>query len=423
MITNVKVIEIYKNNVFFLKIKLPEIFSEITIGRGIKNDIILDEDYVSYEHASVKKDNLKYFFTDKKSSNGSYVSGKSVKNETVELSLNDYIKIYNFLFLFKEEHIEPNKGTQFVETKCEDDRQKFERMKKEFIIFNGMPMEEPIKDFINFFSNSKGPLLIFGEAGTGKELLAKAIHKVIYKKEEEYDFIHMRCFETEEEGQFWEYLNQANEANNATLFLDNIHNIKNNKKIRAELFRIIQEKRFKTLSGDYKSVNFMIIATSINRKFISEFKQEDENLYDPLDALSITIPPLRERGKDDIDLLVNHFLDIYGKKYNNKCKFTKRAMDFIYKFKWPGNVKQMEGIIERFCLTSKQEVDRIDLFYLFEPDKEETLKESGTIEDIKRKIFIQSHKKNGGIEDKVSKELGISRATFYRYQKDYFNDE
>ena len=209
-------------------------------------------------------------------------------------------------------------------------------------------------------------VLILGETGTGKELIAKAIHNLSNRKENA--FITVNCaalpvqlIESElfghEKGSFTgaieKRIGKFEVANGGTIFLDEIGELP--LEIQAKLLRVLQEKEFERLGGKSTVHSDVRIVAATNRNLEKEVEQGKfrNDLYFRLNVFPIIVPPLRER-KDDIPLLVKYFIDKYSKKLGREVKSIKKIdLDILLKYDWPGNIRELEHIIERAIIVSE----------------------------------------------------------------------
>jgi transcriptional regulator with GAF, ATPase, and Fis domain len=208
--------------------------------------------------------------------------------------------------------------------------------------------------------------LILGETGTGKELIAKAIHNLSSRKENA--FITVNCaalpaqlIESElfghEKGSFTGALEKRigkfEVANGGTIFLDEIGELP--LEIQAKLLRVLQEKEFERLGGKSTVRSDVRIVAATNRELEKEVERGKfrSDLFFRLNVFPILVPPLRER-KDDIPLLVKYFIDKYSKKIGKEHKSIKKSdLDMLLKYDWPGNIRELEHIIERAIIVSE----------------------------------------------------------------------
>jgi len=213
-------------------------------------------------------------------------------------------------------------------------------------------------------------VLIRGENGTGKELVAKAIHFNSPRKNG--SFIAINCGAIPEAlmeselfghekgaftGAFERKIGKFQLANNGTLFLDEIGELK--PEMQVKLLRVLQEKKFVPVGGqrEIKTNTRIIAATNRNLEKMIEDRIFREDLFYRLNVLPIFLPPLRDRV-DDIPALVQHFIKKIGKKHPNQIKgVAPDAMDALKRHQWPGNIRELENLIERaFIIESKDEI-------------------------------------------------------------------
>lgn len=211
-------------------------------------------------------------------------------------------------------------------------------------------------------------VLIKGENGTGKELVAQQIHKQSLRKNN--PFVELNCaaipeelIESElfgyEKGAFPGAINQKvgkfDKANGGTLFLDEIGDM--SLKTQSKILRVLQEQRFERLGGtEVFKVDVRIIAAT-NKNLEKEIKKGTfrEDLYFRLNVIPIEIPPLRER-LDDIPLLVNYFLKQFNSFTTREEKeFTPEAMECMMQYHWPGNIRELRNIVERIVIMVKDQ--------------------------------------------------------------------
>ena len=238
---------------------------------------------------------------------------------------------------------------------------KFEKV--ENIVFSSKKMKEIINLALKV-SKTDASVLLRGESGVGKELLADLIHK--HSKRKKKPFIKVNCAaipETLLEAELFGYTKGAftgaiterkgrfEEAHGGTIFLDEIGDMP--KSLQAKILRVIQSREFERL-GSSKVVKAdvrIIAATNKNLEELVKRGEFREDLYFRLNVVPIFIPPLRER-KEDIPPLVEHFLLKYNSKYSKNISISKSALALIENYDWPGNVREIENMIERLVVTT-----------------------------------------------------------------------
>ncbi|MDW7673353.1 MAG: sigma 54-interacting transcriptional regulator, partial [Bacillota bacterium] len=212
-------------------------------------------------------------------------------------------------------------------------------------------------------------VLITGETGAGKEIIAKIIHKASPRKDG--PFIAVNCGaipETLLESELFGYdkgaftganrdgkLGLLEVANEGTVFLDEIGDLP--LQLQVKLLRVIQEQEIVRIGG-VKPVKLnirILAATNRNLQQMVEEKKFREDLFYRLNVIPINIPPLRERREDIIPLAV-HFLEKYGKKYSMRKKFSPDALSLLERYTWPGNVRELENVVERALIMSEGDI-------------------------------------------------------------------
>ncbi|HID93509.1 MAG TPA: sigma-54-dependent Fis family transcriptional regulator [bacterium (Candidatus Stahlbacteria)] len=312
------------------------------------------------------------------------------------------------------------------------------------IVGNSKKMQEVYR-MIDRVIQSDVNVLIQGESGTGKELIAKAIHFNGPRKDS--PFIDVSCaaipealLESElfghEKGAFTDAISKRigkiERANGGTLFLDEIGEM--SLATQAKILRFLEERTFERVGGKEKITANVRIISATNRKLQDEVKAKRfrEDLYYRIAVFPIYLPPLRER-KEDIPLLVAHFLKKFGKKANKEIKkVTPEAMEALMSYEWPGNVRELENVIQRAIVLT--EGDTIDINQLpmevqklppsVIPDKYGIAVMHDTdkilpFQETEKRILLHALKISKGNISQAAKELNIGRATLYRKAQKY----
>ncbi|RLB73215.1 MAG: sigma-54-dependent Fis family transcriptional regulator [Deltaproteobacteria bacterium] len=211
--------------------------------------------------------------------------------------------------------------------------------------------------------HEKATVLITGDSGTGKELVAQAIHNLSPRSEQ--PFVEINCgslpfnlLETElfghERGAFTDAKNRKiglfEEADGGSIFLDEIGEM--DMSLQVKLLRVLEDLKIRRLGGNRNiDINVRIIAaTNANLKGAIEHKEFREDLYYRLNVFPIHIPPLRER-REDIPLLLEYFLQRFSKGFNQSMRgFSRDALDLVMRYHWPGNVREFRNVVERICI-------------------------------------------------------------------------
>ncbi len=302
----------------------------------------------------------------------------------------------------------------------------------EDLIGKNKNMQE-IFELIKTIADSKSTVLIQGETGTGKELIARAIHNTSSRRKG--PFVILSCaalpaslIESElfgyEKGAFTDAKTRKRGklelAHGGTLFLDEIGDI--SPKTQVDLLRFLQEREFRRLGGEevIKVDVRIIAATNKNLKSLVEQGKFREDLFYRLNVITIDIPPLRER-KEDIPLLVAHFLEKFNIENKKSVeRISEETMELLLAYHWPGNVREIENCIERAVVICKGNLIKpADLPEYIRAPISPSYKEDMSLEELE-KIHIEKilTKYKFNIQ-KSSEILGIDRATLYRKIKKY----
>ncbi|ORJ63121.1 sigma-54-dependent transcriptional regulator [Geothermobacter hydrogeniphilus] len=216
-------------------------------------------------------------------------------------------------------------------------------------------------------------VLITGESGVGKELVARAIHNLSPRRDR--PFVEINCgslpfnlLETElfghERGAFTDAktrkLGLFEEANGGTIFLDEIGEMDMN--LQVKLLRVLEDRKIRRLGGN-RNIDIdvrVVAATNRNLKQAIDDKAFREDLYYRLNVFPITIPPLRER-REDIPQLLDYFLKRFARAFNKRMREVSReALDLLMRYHWPGNVRELKNVVERICIMHNVEVIKPD---------------------------------------------------------------
>jgi len=306
-------------------------------------------------------------------------------------------------------------------------------------------VSEKIKGVVEFakrISEYKTTVLITGESGTGKELIARAIHETSPRRDK--PFVAVNCAaipDTLLESELFGYVKGAfsgahgtkkglfEEAHGGTLFLDEIGEFP--LQLQPKLLRVLQEEEIRRL-GDTKTVKIDVrIITATSRDLGQDVRQGSfrEDLYYRLNILPVHIPPLRDR-KEDIKLLIEHFLQKYNQKLNRKIKgVSPSAMSEILEYPWPGNVRELENVIERaMILTDSEYIQRIDLSLRENDFRMNTLIDSLSLEEawqrLEKAYIEKALSKTDGNRTQAAKLLGLSRrALLYKLKQYGYSEE
>ncbi len=279
-------------------------------------------------------------------------------------------------------------------------------------------------------------VLIEGESGTGKELFARAIHNLSFR--EDKSFVAVSCGalpDTLLESELFGYkagaFTDAKKdkpgrfamAEGGTLFLDEISDV--SAAVQVRLLRVLQERTYEPL-GAVSSVNANVrVITAANQK-LSELVEQGkfrEDLYYRINVMRLELPPLRER-KDDVPLLVNHFTNRFRRLRNKNIScVTDEVLASLLAYDYPGNVRELENIIEHcFVLCQGEVIEKKHLPASVCPsssmDKIKT-SEITTLKQMEQLLITEALRRNKGNQTATAKELGINKSTLFRKLKAY----
>lgn len=288
-----------------------------------------------------------------------------------------------------------------------------------------------ISNLIEQVAPSKTSVLILGENGVGKEVIANLIHDFSNRKSNPFIKVHCAALsenllESElfghEKGAFTGAIKEKKGrfelANKGTIFLDEIGEISPN--IQVKLLRVIQEKSFERVGGE-KTINVdvrIIAATNRNLKKEVEEGRFREDLYYRLNVVQITVPPLRER-KEDILLMMSSFIQNFSEENDKNIKeITKKAKTALYNYNWPGNVRELKNVLEAAVVLSKDGVIDINDLppYLKNEDEQGNflkIKMPATMDEIEKEAIISTLALANGNKSKTAEMLNMNRKTLY----------
>ncbi len=319
-------------------------------------------------------------------------------------------------------------------------KEQLEPSSLENIIGSSPPMLD-LFNMINKTSSSSANVLITGESGTGKELVAKAIHNLSPRKANR--FVALNCAAIPDgllESELFGYMKGAftgaaknkegmfELADGGTLFLDEIGEMPVN--LQVKILRVIEGGTFLRVGGVKDITGDVRLVAATNRK-LQDLIVEGlfrEDLYFRLNVLSVNIPPLRER-KDDIPLLVDHFLEKFS---GGKMSFSGDAVRMMKNYKWKGNVRELQNIVERSVLLCDTEI--IDIDHLSDEIRSGQAAEAVSVpqggidfekimEDTEKAYLLKSLEKTNGVMTEAAKLLNISFRSFRHKLKKFGIDK
>jgi len=295
-----------------------------------------------------------------------------------------------------------------------------------------------IQDVIDQISNTNVAVLITGESGVGKEVVAKAVHNASVRRTK--PFVAINCaalpstlLEAElfgyEKGAFTgatqRHLGKFEQAQGGTLLLDEVSEME--PALQAKLLRALQEREIERLGGSGPvSVDVRIIATS-NRDLPQAVEQGQfrQDLYYRLHVINIEIPALRDRPRD-IELLANHFLALYSDQFNKPMmSFAPDAINKLMSYKWPGNVRELTNVIQRTSLLANSSIITakdipVDIAQEVSSDNWiSSLPIGKTLAEVETQFILETLKFHSGNRTHAAKTLDISLRTLRNKINDF----
>ena len=311
-------------------------------------------------------------------------------------------------------------------------RQKYRRGK---IIGTSKPMQK-IFDYIDKVADTDSTILITGPSGTGKELIARAIHYDSNRSEK--PFVVINCGAIPETlleselfgaekgaytGAYKSRKGRFESANGGTVFLDEIGEM--SPSLQVKLLRVLEDQKFEKV-GATKTIHVDVrIVAATNRNLTTAMNNSTfrEDLYYRLNVIPIKVPTLRQRT-GDIPVLTNHFLERFQRKSRAAKSFSAEAMSALQEFDWPGNVRELENTVEHVTvLCENEEVGFEDLpehiqqsSVLYSRPKKTAAKGKKpsfdkAVKDFERKLIVEALERSGGVRSRAAEDLNMKRTT------------
>ncbi|MGE5895059.1 MAG: sigma-54-dependent transcriptional regulator, partial [bacterium] len=308
-------------------------------------------------------------------------------------------------------------------------------LERKVVLIGGSRAIESIKQQVNLAAKSNARVLITGESGVGKEIVAKLLHAVSDRAERA--FVEVNCAAIPQElieselfghekgsftGAFESKKGKFELAHEGALFLDEIGDM--SPATQAKVLRVIETQSFQRVGGSKNiQVDVRVIAAT-NKKLAEEIKKGSfrEDLYFRLNVIHIPIPPLRER-KDDIPPLVDYFLRAFAAEYRRpKKRITEAAIRKLQTYEWPGNVRELKNFIEKMVIMITDEVIDVKHLDIFQADDSELFRHSklkDARETFEKHFIMKKLEENGWNISKTAEILEIERSNLHRKIKSY----
>ncbi len=328
-------------------------------------------------------------------------------------------------------------GTRAVEAENIDLRQQVQRkFGLENIIGESAAMAE-VFDVVRQVASTRATVLVLGETGTGKELVAHAIHNLSSRKAAPFVAVHAAALpsgllESElfghEKGAFTgaveRRMGRFELADGGTIFLDEVGELE--PAMQVKLLRVLEERSFERVGGQKTlQVDVRVIAATNKdlKKLVAEGKFRDDLFY-RLSVVTLSLPSLRER-REDIPLLVNAFLRQSGEENGKQVTdLTPEAMNVLMAYDWPGNVRELRNVVEQMVVLARGErLTMRDVPAVVRGGADLTkisvVRGGMTVEEAEKQLIVQALKETGGNRTKAAKLIGISRRTLHRKLNEY----
>jgi DNA-binding NtrC family response regulator len=294
------------------------------------------------------------------------------------------------------------------------------------------PQIKDLFDIVMRVAKTNSSVIITGETGTGKELVAGAIH--YNSKRAGGPFVRVNCAALPEqllESELFGYergaftgaeklrIGRFEQANKGTIFLDEVADM--SLYTQAKVLRVLQEKEFERLGSNESVKTDVRIISATNRDLLEEMEKGlfREDLYYRLNVVTIHLPPLRERG-DDVKLLTQFFLKKYSSEVNHRIKgMEPEALKMLTNYHWPGNIRELENTIERAVVLTEGETitrDALKLIFARRPDLRKVegngqlmLPDDGVdLDELEKSFVLQALERTGFVQKEAAKLLNVS---------------
>ncbi|MDT7688149.1 MAG: hypothetical protein QOE46_908 [Acidobacteriota bacterium] len=292
---------------------------------------------------------------------------------------------------------------------------------------------QPVLELMQHVGPSDANVLITGENGTGKEVVARTLHALSHRASKTLVAVNAGAlaegtFESELFGHVRGAFTDAKSdrvgrfelADGGTLFLDEIANVPLN--LQPKLLRVIETGEFERVgSSQTRRVNVRVLsATNANIKEESAAGRFRQDLFFRLNTVEIHLPPLRERP-EDIHALAEHFLRFHAQRYRKELRgIEPSALEVMRAYAWPGNVRELDHVVQRAVLLARaDEVKAADLGLQPAPSGGERRLEEMSLEDVERLLIQKALRRFGGNVSQAAEALGLSRSALYRRMQKY----
>lgn len=298
------------------------------------------------------------------------------------------------------------------------------------LVFGASPTMINVLNIVQKVAATDANVLITGENGTGKELIAREIHSKSKRAGELMISVDMgsisdSLFESElfghKKGAFTDARDDRKGkmelANNGTLFLDEIGNLPLHS--QAKLLNVLQSRKIIRVGSNVEipiDIRLICASNCDLPKLVGEGRFREDLLY-RINTILIEVPPLRDRV-DDIPILANHFLRVYCEKYNKTLKkINTHALEKLSNYNWPGNIRELQHAIEKAVIMSDDSANLLPADFEFRPSSRNIHHQEITLAEMEKKYILESLKRHNNNLSIVAARLGITRQTLYNKLK------
>lgn len=383
----------------------------LVIGGQPECDLVLKDEYISSRHCRLEKRGENYTLVDLDSTNGTFINGSRIRESVLTEKMEVKLGKSSFALFFeeKEEEILPLETTSFCGLVGKSDA-----MRRLF-------------SKIQLIAPHESTVLIHGETGSGKELVARSLHELSSQKSGPYVILNCgaissNLIESElfghEKGSFTGAVNRRlgafEQAEGGTLFLDEVGELP--LELQPKLLRVLENQTLRRVGGDADiPINVRVLAAT-HRLLSDEVKagRFREDLFFRLYVIPLNLPPLRER-LDDIPLLVAHFLKL--SKVNPPKVVSTAAMQKLKNHSWPGNIRELKNVFLRsliFCAGNEILPEHLQMM-----EENMSTSHSLNLEEIEKQKIVEALKTTEGNRARAAEMLGIAKSTLFKKIKDY----
>ncbi len=356
-------------------------------------------------------------------------------------SVDDDLRVLSIVASFIGQFVKLWENFRQTEKECGDLRS---QLKEKFSLSNIIgqsPAFQQVLKAVHKVATTDTTVLLLGESGTGKELIAQTLHYQSHRASEPFvavnlaalpeNLIEAELFGVEKgayTGATARRIGRFEMADGGTIFLDEIGELPLN--LQVKLLRVLQERTFERIGSSTSVAVNVRVVTATNRNLLQEITNGRfrEDLYWRLNVVPIVMPPLRNRA-DDVPLLLRFYVDKFNHLYDRDVRLDESAVNSLKTYPWPGNVRELANMVERLVIMAEDDIITVeDLpFTTQSPPLSESVLEQDScaredlgseVERLERMHIIQALKQNKGIQQRASRDLGITpRQLGYRIKK------